>query len=106
MRALASLRRPSFACVRMMFEPTHVAASIATRVVVSDTSDTSPPITPAIEVGPSASEISAMLESSVRSVPSSVRILWPSSARCTFSTPPRTLSRSNACSGWPITSIT
>ena len=43
-----------------MLGPTQVAASIATRVVVSDTSDTWPPITPASDVGPSASEISAM----------------------------------------------
>ena len=39
-RADASLRSPSAFEVRMMFGPTQVAASISTRVVVSETSET------------------------------------------------------------------
>ncbi len=38
-RALASVRRPRLAEVRRMFEPTHVAASIKTRVVLLETSE-------------------------------------------------------------------
>ena len=43
-----------------MFGPFQFAASISTRVVPSLTSERMPPITPAIEVGPSASSITSM----------------------------------------------
>ena len=89
-----------------MFGPTQVAASISTRVVPSETSEIWPPITPPMPDGPSASQTTAMLESSVRSTSSSVVIRSPSAARRTTIRPPRTLSRSNACSGWPVASIT
>ena len=59
-RADASVRSPSAFEVRMMFGPTQVAASISTRVVESETSEISPPMMPAIPLGPSASHTSAM----------------------------------------------
>ena len=90
----------------MMFGPTQVAASISTRVVSSDTSEIWPPITPAIPLGPSASHTRAMSEVNVRSTSSSVVIVSPSRARRTTIRPPRTRSRSKACSGWPVASIT
>ena len=51
-RADASVRSPSLREVRMMFGPTQVAASIKTRLVLSETSEIWPPITPAIPLGP------------------------------------------------------
>ena len=46
--------------VRWMFGPSQLATSISTRVVSSWTSERAPPMTPAIDVGPSASAISTM----------------------------------------------
>ena len=54
------MRRPSAFEVRMMFGPTQVAASISTRVVPSETSEIWPPMIPAIPLGPSASQTSAI----------------------------------------------
>ena len=54
------VRRPSAFEVRRMLGPTQVAASISTRVVLSETSDIWPPITPAMPDGPSASQTSAI----------------------------------------------
>ena len=51
----ASVRRPSRCDVRCRFGPFQLAASISTRVVVGWTSERWPPMTPAIEVGPSSS---------------------------------------------------
>ena len=90
----------------MMFGPTQVAASISTRVVLSETSETRPPMIPAMPVGPSASQTSATSEEKLRSTSSSVVILSPSCARRTMMREPRTSSRSNACSGCPVASIT
>jgi hypothetical protein len=90
----------------MMFGPTHVAASISTRVVSPETSEMSPPITPAIPLGPSASHTRAISSVKVRSTPSRVVIFSPARARRTMICRPRTLSRSNACSGCPVASIT
>ena len=90
----------------MMFGPTQVAASISTRVVLSDTSEIWPPMIPAIPLGPSPSQTSAASELKVRSTSSSVTIVSPSRARRTSIRPPRTLSRSNACSGCEQVSIT
>ena len=89
-----------------MFGPFQFAASISTRVVPSLTSERAPPMIPAIDVGPSASSITSICESSVRSTSSSVVIVSPSRARRTVSEPPATRSASNACSGWPPSSIT
>ena len=105
-RVEASERRPSRVDVRWMFGPFQVAASISTRVVESRTSERSPPMIPAIDVGPSSSQMISMSASNVRSTSSSVVIVSPSSARRTTSRPPATRSKSNACIGWPLASIT
>jgi len=89
-----------------MLVPTQVAASISTRVVASDTSETWPPMIPAIPDGPSASHTSAASLVNVRSTPSSVVMVSPSRALRTTIRPPRTRSRSNAWSGCPMRSIT
>ena len=49
-----------------MFGPLQVATSSSTRLVSGRTSERSPPISPAIDVGPSASSIRTISESSVR----------------------------------------
>ena len=90
----------------MMLGPTQVAASISTRVVESETSEIWPPMIPAIPLGPSPSHTSAASELKVRSTSSSVAIVSPSRARRTSMRAPRTSSRSKACSGWPMASIT
>ena len=102
----ASLRNPRMLDVRWMLGPIQEATSISTRVVSSPTSERAPPMTPAIDVGPSASSMTSISASSVRVWPSSVSICSPSVARRTVSSPPATLSRSKACSGWPVSSIT
>ena len=89
-----------------MFTPFQVATSSRTRVVESETSETSPPMIPAIPEGPLRSQTSTVCESKVRSTPSSVVIFSPSLAVRTMSWPSGTLSRSKACSGWAVISIT
>jgi hypothetical protein len=61
---------------------------------------------PAIPDGPSASQTSAIDSSKTRSTSSSVVIRSPALARRTTIRAPRTSSRSKACIGWPIASIT
>ncbi len=104
-RLEASVRSASLVEVRCRPGPSQLAASISTRVVPSRTSERSPPIRPAIEVGPSSSAISRTRSSSVRSTSSSVVIVSPSRARRTVSRPPATRSKSNAWSGCPVSSI-
>ena len=58
-RGLAAQRRASSE-VRWTFGPSQVATSISTRVVPSWTSERAPPITPAIDVGPSSSSITTI----------------------------------------------
>ena len=48
-----------------MLGPIQVATSISTRVVPSWTSERAPPMTPAIDVGPSASSMTSISASSV-----------------------------------------
>ncbi len=105
-RPEASLRSPSVQEVRWMLGPLQLATSIRTLVVSACTSERSPPMIPAIEVGPSASSITTISPSSVRTWPSSVVTCSPSRARLTVRRPPATRSRSKACSGWPVSSIT
>ena len=78
-RPLASLRRPRTCEVRWMLGPSQLATSMSTRVVPSWTSERSPPMTPAIEVGPSASSMTSIWASRVRTWPSSVVTCSPSS---------------------------
>ena len=86
--------------------PSQVATSINTRVVSGCTSLRAPPMIPAIEVGPSASSITTISSSRLRICSSSVCTGSPWRARLTTSRPPATRSRSNACSGCPVASIT
>ena len=71
-RALASLRSPSCSDVAWMFAASQLAASISTAVVSSCTSERLPPMTPAIDVGPSSSAISTTSSSTTRVWSSSV----------------------------------
>ena len=92
--------------VRRMFVPFQVATSSSTRVVDSDTSETWPPMIPAIPVGPLRSQTTTLSASRRRSTSSSVVMRSPSVALRTMISPPGTSSRSKACSGWPVRSIT
>ena len=89
-----------------MLTPFQVATSSSTLVVVSLTSETRPPMIPATPVGPLRSQTRTVSVSNRRSFPSSVVIVSPSRAARTMISPPGTLSRSNACSGWLVSSIT
>ncbi len=89
-----------------MLTPFQFATSSRTRVVESLTSETWPPMIPAMLVGPSRSQTRTMSASNRRSVPSRVVIVSPSRAARTMISPPGTRSRSNACSGWAVISIT
>jgi len=64
------------------------------------TSDAALPITPAMIVGRSASQIAVISGVSVRCTPSSVTIGSFGFARRTTTAGPRSFARSNACSGW------
>ncbi len=92
--------------VRRMFTPFQVATSSMTRVVESDTSETWPPMIPAIPEGPSRSQTRTASPSKLRSTPSRVVIFSPSTAVRMISPPPGTRSRSKACSGCAVSSIT
>ena len=86
--------------------PFQVATSSSTLVVSPETSETWPPMIPAIPVGPLRSQTTTLSASSTRSTSSRVVIRSPSAAVRTMISPPGTLSRSKACSGWPVRSIT
>ncbi len=60
-----------------MLTPFQVATSSRTRVVASETSETAPPMIPAIPEGPSRSQTSTVSESKLRSTPSRVVIFSP-----------------------------
>ncbi len=105
-RLLDSVRSPRSHEVASRLGPSKFAASSSTRVVASFTSANSAPKIPAITAGRSASQIVSIDESSVRSTPSSVVIRSPSPARRTTTVAPLIRSRSKACSGWPVRSIT
>ena len=79
-----------------MLTPFQVATSSRTRVVVSETSETSPPMIPAMPEGPFASQTSTASASNFRSTPSRVVIVSPSLAARMVSAPSGTLSRSKA----------
>ena len=89
-----------------MLTPFQVATSSRTRVVDSETSDAWPPMIPAMPEGPSRSQTSTASASKVRSTPSSVVMRSPSAAVRMISCPSGTRSRSNACSGCAVSSIT
>ena len=70
-----------------MLGPSQVATSSRTRVVPSETSERSPPMTPAIAVGPSLSQTRTIPSSSARSSSSSVRSVSPCLAVRTIRAP-------------------
>ena len=74
------MRRPSSDEVRRMLTPFQVATSSRIRVVSPETSETWPPMIPAMPEGPSRSHTSAVSASKLRSTPSSVVIFSPSRA--------------------------
>ena len=105
-REEASERRPSRREVRRMLVPFQLATSSRTLVVSSETSETWPPMIPAMPEGPFSSQTRTVSASKRRSSPSRVVIVSPSSAARTVSAPFGTLSRSKACRGCAVSSIT
>ena len=105
-REEASERSESIRELRRMLVPFQFATSSRTRVVSSETSEDWPPMIPAIPEGPFSSQTRTVSASKVRSTSSSVFIFSPSAAVRTVSAPLGTLSRSKACSGWAVSSIT
>jgi hypothetical protein len=89
-----------------MLVPFQQATSSRTRVVAAETSERCPPMIPAIPEGPSRSQTRTVSASKERSTPSRVVIFSPSAAVRTTSAPPGTRSRSKACSGCAVSSIT
>jgi hypothetical protein len=90
--------------VRATITGSQCAASNSTSTVDGRTSEVSPPITAASEIGPVSSQITMSSGSSVRAVPSRVVSRSPARARRTTSGP-RNAARSNACIGWPSSSM-
>jgi hypothetical protein len=90
--------------VRATMTGSQCAASNSTSTVSGCTSDVSPPITAASEIGPVSSQITMSSGSSVRVTLSSVVSFSPAVARRTTSGPVRRF-RSNACMGCPNSSI-
>ena len=89
-----------------MLVPFQFATSSSTLVVSPETSETAPPMIPAIPLGPLRSQTRTVSASRTRSTPSKVVIRSPSAAVRTVSAPPGTWPRSKACSGWAVSSIT
>ena len=82
------------------------AHSRRTSVVASSTSECSPPITPPIPTGFSASQIRSMSVEIFRASSSSVvKVVSPARARRTTMRDPASLPRSYACIGWPSSSM-
>jgi hypothetical protein len=90
--------------VRATITGSQCAASNSTSTVDGVTSDVSPPITAASEIGPVPSQMIMSSGSSVRATPSSVVSVSPGFARRTTSGP-RSAARSKACIGWPSSSM-
>ena len=106
-RAEASLRSPSRCEVRWMLGPSQVATSIRTRVVSGPTSLRVPPMIPARLVGTVAVEDHHHVRVQAPALAVERLELLPlARAPRTTSRPPATRSRSKACSGWPVSSIT
>jgi hypothetical protein len=89
-----------------MLTPFQFATSSSTRVVLSETSETSPPMIPAMPEGPLRSQTRTASSSKVRSTPSRVVMVSPRFAVRMVNAPSGTLSRSKACRGWAVISIT
>ncbi|GMA85375.1 hypothetical protein GCM10025868_06250 [Angustibacter aerolatus] len=97
------------ASLRATVTGSNSADSTSRSRVVSVTSPSAPPMTPAIASTrlPAGSSTVTSRSSAcrARSTPSSVVSRSPGAARRTTTGPPR-VARSKACSGWPVTSIT
>jgi hypothetical protein len=89
-----------------MLTPFQFATSSSTLLVSSETSETWPPMIPAIPEGPLRSQTSTVSSSKVRSTPSRVVIFSPRFAVRMVRAPSGTLSRSKARSGCAVISIT
>ena len=90
-----------------MLTPFQVATSSSTRVVESETSETWPPMIPAIPEGPLRSQTSTDSASKRALDPVEGGHLLALGARCGRSARrPGTRSRSKACSGCAVSSIT
>ena len=106
-RVDASERNPSPAAVPATAIGSNQAISSATTVVASLISVSAPPITPAMPIGWSlASAMSRSSAVNVRSTPSSVSIVSPSTARRMRKPPPPNVSRSYGWFGSLSSSIT
>ncbi len=88
-----------------MLRGSKVAASSSTFRVEAEISLVLPPMTPARATGPVPSVITMSLTSNARSIPSRVFMTSPGLARRT-TMGPTSLSKSNACRGWPVSSNT
>ena len=100
------MRDFSAVAVRRMFVGWKVADSRRTVDVFSDTSESKPPMTPASATGVSASAMTSISVVSGCSTPSNMTSFSPFRARRTTILPPRSLAKSNGCSGCPSSSIT
>ena len=102
----ASVRRPSLLAESLMLVPSNVAASNKISLTLSVIIEFSPPMIPAIAICSSSSQIIKISLSKVLSWPSNVTNLSPSFARLTTIFCPLIVDKSNACIGWPYSSIT
>ena len=100
-RYAASVRRPSAREVRRIETGWNQALSSRTRVVLSVTSVSAPPITPARPTARRGSAITSIESSRTRSCPSRVVKRSPFPARRTTIVASLTVSQSKAWSGWP-----
>ncbi len=90
---------------RLIEAGSQCAASSSTSVLVSLISVLAPPMMPASEMGPVSSQMTMSSLASSRCTSSSVVSFSPGLARRTTSDP-FTEPASNACRGWPSSSIT
>ena len=105
-RREASVASPSRWAPRRTRRGSNHAHSSRIDVVASVTSLSAPPMMPASATTRSRSAIASTSGSSVRGLPSSVVMVSPGRARRTRIAPPWSRARSNAWSGWPISSST
>ena len=89
-----------------MLVPFQLATSSRTLVVSSETSETWPPMIPAIPEGPFSSQTRTVSASKRRSLAVEGRHRLALLGGADVSAPSGTLSRSKACSGWAVSSIT
>ena len=110
--SLASVLNFSTCEVRLLLRNSKFADSSKIFVVVSETSESLPPMTPAIAISPELSVIMSISSSNFRSTSSSVSSVSPFTARRTiiFGVCPLersiSLSWSKACKGCPSSNIT